>query len=99
MNYIVACYFIVLAVFWIRYAYTYYKFIYYCKIHYPKEASEFQSLGTITGTRALFKEHDIDNSEFVTLKNKAKNAYVGARFVFFFGILFILAIMLFFFQR
>ncbi len=97
MNYVVGCYFIILAVFWIRGAYTHYKFVHYCKMHYPKEASEFLSLGTITLTRALFKKHEIGDLEFITLKNKAKNAYIGACCAFFFGILFVLILMVIFY--
>ena len=97
MNYAIGCYFIILAVFWIRGAYTYYKFVQYCKTHYPKEASEFLCLGTITSTKTLFKKHEISDLEFITLKNKAKNAYISACCAFFFGILFILILMVIFY--
>lgn len=94
MNYIVACYFIILVIFGGRCAYKYYKFTRYCETHYPQKGSEFLSLGTITVVRALFKEHEIDDAEFVKLKNEAKNAYIGVCAAFLCGILFIIVTML-----
>ena len=92
MNYIVACYFIIVGFFGIRCEYMYRKFMRYCKMHYPKQADAFQRLGTFTGTKAIFQEHYIDDSEFVRLKNKARNAYICFISSFFLGILTIVLI-------
>ncbi len=96
MNYIVACYFVVVGLVGIRSLYSAHIFVRHCKRHYPAKASEFLSLGTFTLTRALFEKHDIDDVEFISLKNKAKNAYLSLTIVFFGGILVIIAIMLLF---
>jgi hypothetical protein len=51
------------------------------------------SLGEFTLTKALFKEHDIDDLEFITLKNKAKNAYASLYLAVLVGIFFVLIVV------
>ena len=80
-------FFIIVGFFGIRCEYTYRKFMRYCKMHYPKQADDFQSLGTLTGIKAILQEHYIDDSEFVRLKSKAKKAYICFISLFFLGIL------------
>lgn len=93
MNYFFLFYFIILVIIGIRGIYTTHKFLRYCKEHYPKKASDFVSLGTFSLSRALFKKHDIDDLEFVILKNRAKNAYFGLYLAVLIGIFFMLILV------
>ena len=85
-------FFIIVGVFGIRSEYMYRKFIQYCKVHYPKQADNFQRLGTFTGVKAIFQEHYIDDSEFIRLKTKAKKAYICFCCAFVLGVLSIVLI-------
>ena len=93
MNHFFLGYFILLGIIGIRGIYTTHKFLRYCKEHYPKKASDFESLGTFSLTWAVFKKHDIDDLEFITLKNKAKNAYASLYLAFLIGIFFVLIVV------
>lgn len=93
MNYFMFSYFIILGIFSIRGIYATHKFLRYCKENYPEKASEFLSLGTITMAKALFTKHDVDDLQFVILKNRAKNAWATIIFAFFIGVFFILVLV------
>ena len=84
-HFLLGCFFIVIA-FIIRGLYWRHKFIQYFKMHYPEKASEFTNLGIFSLTKAIFKRHDIDDLDFVVLRNKAKNGLVCICFAILIGI-------------
>jgi hypothetical protein len=94
MNYFFLFYFIIIGIIGIRGIYTTYRFLRYCKEHYPEKASEFLSLGAFTLSIALFKKCDIHDMKYIALKNKAKNAYAGIYIAALVGIFFILILII-----
>jgi hypothetical protein len=60
-----------------------YKFSRYCREKYPEVYSDFWSLGTFSHTKVLFNKYpDINDPEFIRLKNGAKNAGIAMAVVF-----------------
>ena len=90
MNHFFLFYFIILGIVSIRILYARHRFLRYCKEHYPEKASEFLSLGEFTLSRALFRESESHDLEFITLKNKAKNAYASLYLAVLIGVFFVL---------
>jgi len=58
----------------------------YCKMRYPEKASECMSLGIFSFVKAIFKRHNVDDLDFIILKNKAKNGFACICFALLFGI-------------
>jgi hypothetical protein len=94
MNYVFPIYFAILILLGIRHAYASLRFLHYCRKHYPAKASDFLSLGTFTIAWALFKTHDdIDDRDFVVLKNKAKRASIHLCIAFSVGVISVLGLV------
>jgi hypothetical protein len=94
MNYVFSIYFIVLGILGVRHIYASLRFLHYCRKHYPAKASDFLSLGDYTMGWAVFKTHDdIDDSNFVVLKNKAKRAFIHLCIAFSAGVIFVLGLV------
>jgi hypothetical protein len=66
--------------------YRRWKFLNYCRKHYPEKVPEFLRLGELTLIKAIFMKHTVDDLEFVILKNYAKNAYACVAFCLLFAI-------------
>jgi hypothetical protein len=59
--------------------YSSYKFTFYVRKHYPERARDFGCpiegwWDSLKLSRALHKTHDIDDTKFIILKNKARKA-------------------------
>lgn len=92
-DYVFAFCFVILAALGIRLAYTALKFYYYCRKSYSEIASDFMSLGTFIMASVLFKAYDIDDREFVNLKNKVRKACVYLFVASSIGLIFILGLL------